>query len=314
MNYGNILLYFSPVFNLLCTLVQFFILRARFLANIKARKRNQIILRFLNGVGATTSLFVGSVIQLDLTSSQINQYPIWKLSVESIKNNAPFLLSICALLIIVTYVFLKLTNSASILKCLQAKLDALRDWLCCNIDGDLDDNHRVTLFQHKSTYFGLILRPRYWAVKYFPWSWNKNPWSGWLVPVARSGYTGQKARSVFWAPDSGRKAEGVAGIAWAKGGDMVYFEKLPAINVLSSEANKLRYCNQTKIKLDWLERYIKEGNSPARSFLAFSLLVDAEPWGVVVVDSQSAEGINVNEIERALYNACCLVPILLEEL
>ncbi|WPC75903.1 hypothetical protein [Vibrio porteresiae] len=284
------------------------------MANIKSRRRNEKFLRILNGLGSILSLGVGSIIQLDLSSSQINQYPFLKYIVLQIKAYAPALLIVAVILLVVTYVLLKCSSSVAILKCLQAKLDVLRGWICCDLSGDFDDNHRVTLFQYKSTYFGLAFRKKYWACKYFPWSLTKTPWSGWLVPVARSGYTNQKGRSVFWAPDSGRNAEGVVGIAWAKGGDMVHFEKLPKITKQSSSQNRCKYCDCTKISPLLLDRYIETGTIPARSFLAFSLLVDAEPWGVVVVDSQSAQGIDVTQIDRVIENTCSLVPILLEEL
>ncbi|EJE4179057.1 GAF domain-containing protein (plasmid) [Vibrio parahaemolyticus] len=284
------------------------------MANIKIRKRNQKILRFFHGSGAAMSLFVGSVIQLDLQSEQIKKYPIWGEVVRDIKSYAPTLLFASATLIVVTYAILKSTNSVSILKCLQAKLNSLRGWLCCDIAGDIDDNHRVTLFKHKKTYFGLLFRRKYWATRYFPWTLKKHPWSGWLVPVARSGYTGQNSRSVFWAPDNGNRAEGVAGIAWAKGGDVVHFEKLPKIASETSQQNRERYCNHTKVSPMLLNAYVEEGKSPARSFLAFSLLVDGEAWGVVVVDSQSAEGIDVNQISKAIDVTCTLMPVLLEEL
>ncbi len=283
-------------------------------ANIKTRKRNQKLLRIVHGFGTASSLFIGSIIQLDISSSGFKNYQIWKEVVHYIKGDAPLLLSISAFLIVVTFVLLKFSNSVSILKCLQVKLNTLRGWVCCDIDGDLDDNHRVTLFQYKPTYFGLMFRPKYWQSKYFPWTLSRHPWSGWLVPIARSGYTGQKARSVFWAPDSGRKAEGVAGIAWAKGGDMVHFEKLPKVTSQTSQVNKKKYCEQTKTSPRLLQGYIDEKEIPARSFLAFSLLVDGEPWGVVVVDSQSEQGINVNQIQQAMDLTCSLVPVLLEEL
>lgn len=284
------------------------------MANIKTRKRNQKILKFFHGVGTVSSLFIGSIIQLDINSDSFKKYHSWKSLVEFVKSHAPVLLIISALLIVVTYILLKCTNSVSILKCLQVKLNALRDWICCDIGGDIDDNHRVTLFKYRSTYFGLLFRPKYWQHKYFPWTFTKHPWSGWLVPIARSGYTSQKSRSVFWAPDSGKKAEGVVGIAWAKGGDMVHFEKLPRVTKQTSIKNKEKYCEQTKTSPVLLDSYIADGDIPARSFLAFSLLVDGEPWGVVVVDSQSEEGINVNQIPRAMDLTCSLVPALLEEL
>ena len=63
-----------------------------------------------------------------------------------------------------------------------------------------------------------------------------------------------------------------------------------------------------------LESYIKEGATPARSFLAFLLLVGGEPWGVIVIDSQSEQGIDINQMQKAMEVTCSLLPVLLEEL
>lgn len=61
--------------------------------------------------------------------------------------------------------------------------------------------------------------------KYKKWLWcpllwkRRKPWSGWLVPVMRSGHTTKNTSTVFWAPqDYPDKAEGVAGVAWAQNG------------------------------------------------------------------------------------------------
>lgn len=284
------------------------------MANIKVRQRNQKFLKFCNVTGTTASLFIGSIIQLDLSSSQFSTYPMFKIFITYVKNHAPFLLLVSALLIVVTFILLKFTNSVAILKCIDVKLNTLRDWLCCNISGDYDDNHRVTLFKYHKRYFGLFLRRKYWSSEYFPWTLDRTPWSGWLVPISRSGHTGQNARAVFWAPDSGTKAEGVAGIAWAKGGDMIHFEQLPKISKSSSNTNKTKYCDSTRMSRMLLESYIKEGATPARSFLAFLLLVGGEPWGVIVIDSQSEQGIDINQMQKAMEVTCSLLPVLLEEL
>ena len=41
------------------------------------------------------------------------------------------------------------------------------------------------------------------------------PGSGWLVPVARSGYSTKNTRTRFLCPDDTDSAQGVAGRAWA---------------------------------------------------------------------------------------------------
>ncbi|MFM4920273.1 hypothetical protein ACEUCL_21205 [Aeromonas dhakensis] len=285
------------------------------MANIKTRKRNQKILNVVNSFGTFSSLIIGAVIQVDLKSEQfVNQPLFFKITTEYIKNNSPLLLLISALLIFIPVVVLRFTSSASILKCIAAKLNTLRDWICCDISGDYDENHRVTLFKYQKWYFGLIFNKKYWSSKWFPWTFERNPWSGWLVPIARSGYTSFDARAVFWAPNSSKKSEGVAGIAWAKGGNMIHFEKLPKISATTSEQNKEKYCQSTKINRGFLDACIREGAFPSRSFLAFALLVEGEQWGVIVIDSQSENGIDIGQMQKAMDVTCILMPILLEEL
>ncbi|MNY43777.1 hypothetical protein D3C86_1787580 [compost metagenome] len=95
---------------------------------------------------------------------------------------------------------------------------------------------------------------------------------------------------------------------------MIHFSKLPKISTTTSKANKEKYCTDTKIRLDLLEAFVSEGTCPARSFLAFTLFVEGEQWGVIVVDSQSENGIDVHQMKKAMDVTCILMPILLEEL
>jgi hypothetical protein len=56
-------------------------------------------------------------------------------------------------------------------------------------------HHRVTLFKYT--------RRRLWFCRW--------PWSGWLVPVERSGHTTRRSHTVFLTPDDADQAEGIAG-------------------------------------------------------------------------------------------------------
>ncbi|MEZ8855608.1 hypothetical protein AB6E16_08890 [Vibrio atlanticus] len=285
------------------------------MSNYKVRKRNQKALKIINGTSTACSLFVGAVVQLDLNSPDANwDYKSWKVVVEFIKNHAPTILGIAALLIVISFISLRISRSAVILNCVETKLDVIRDWLCCEAEADYIDNHRVTLFQHKAVSFGIWRKPRYWALKYFPWSWEKTPFSGWLVPVARSGYTNQKPKAAFWAPDEGRKAEGIAGVCWATKAT-VHRDELPLITSTSSDLNKGKYCKITGTPKAVLDFYIDKNKIPARSFLSFPILgKDGLPWGVVVIDSQSKSGISTDDVHRAVSVSGPVLAVLLEEL
>ncbi|OCH01850.1 hypothetical protein [Aliivibrio fischeri] len=284
------------------------------MSNYKVRKRNQKYLRWINGISGGLSLLVGSIIQLDLNATNADWFMYSKELVGWTKNNAPTVLIIIAFSFFVSGVLLKILKPATVIKCLEKKLDVIKEWLFCDESNDFNDNHRVTLFKYKRVYWGLLTKKRYWRYEYFPWSLSRHPFSGWLVPIARSGYTGQNAKAVFWAPDDGLSAEGVAGVAWASNCTVVR-QKLPKITGISSLDNQKKYCDSTGTRATVLQSYIKVGRIPARSFVAFPILgKDGKPWGVAVLDSKNAEGILVNEVHKAVSVSGPVLAVLLEEL
>ncbi|TQO77384.1 hypothetical protein FLM06_16300 [Vibrio cholerae] len=284
------------------------------MSNYKVRKRNQKYLNWINGISGGMSLLVGSVIQLDLNATEADWFPYSKSLVGLIKNNAPTILIAIAFCFFVSAVLLKISRPATVVKCLEKKLDVIKEWLFCDDSNDYNDNHRVTLFKYKRTYWGLLSKKRYWCFKYFPWSLSRHPFSGWLVPIARSGYTGQKAKAVFWAPDDGLSSEGIAGVAWATN-SIVVRQNLPKITNLSSIDNKKKYCDSTRTRSSVLQSYVSAGRVPARSFVGFPILgKNGKPWGVAVLDSKSAEGILIEEVHKAVSVSGPVLAVLLEEL
>lgn len=97
---------------------------------------------------------------------------------------------------------------------LQKQLKALLEGLQRELfkaemnNGEAPHDHRVTLFR------------KGWA-----WLFRAWPWSGWLIPVERSGHMHRKKGSVFRLSDNSKKVEGVAGQAWARG--TVIIQDLP---------------------------------------------------------------------------------------
>ena len=94
-------------------------------------------------------------------------------------------------------------------------LDRFRDGVFPEKKGD-HAHHRVTLFLHR----GLLLRG--FDRKHGGW-----PWSGWLVPIARSGHTAQKTKVRFLAEGGTDRYQGIAGKAWATRRDMAPATSLP---------------------------------------------------------------------------------------
>jgi hypothetical protein len=141
--------------------------------------------------------------------------------------------------------------------------------------------HRITLFKHVRWRWGFV-------------QW---PWSGWMIPVARSGYLTRSRIAKFRASENDpANAEGVAGQAWAQGRPIQVYG-LPDINSDSASDGELDdYTSQGHVSRKWLEKRRKK-KSHALSLLGIPVEVKGKPWGVLVVDSQSP-----NEIisEKAL--------------
>lgn len=144
-------------------------------------------------------------------------------------------------------------------------LDQYRERLFEHADEDQVHEHRVTLFK----------RVR-WR-----WCMQKWPWSGWLVPVERSGHTSQKSHAAFLAPDEADHAQGVAGMTWSRN-RVVYVKDLPDLSAAASEADFEEYARST-----WMPLEHARGRRPrARSMFGIPVEVGNELWGVVVVDSR----------------------------
>lgn len=151
-------------------------------------------------------------------------------------------------------------------------LDTFRGYVFEEEGGPLH-HHRVTLFKY--------VRVRFWLCRW--------PWSGWLVPVERSGHTTQKSRTAFLAPDDADRAEGVAGQTWAQN-RVVPLDKLPDINENPPCDVLAEYARRTWIA----EARLQKQRQHARSFCGIPVEVKGKLWGVIVLDSRNPEVINQN--------------------
>lgn len=154
----------------------------------------------------------------------------------------------------------------------HAILDQLQVHAFKHIEGSLQQHNRVTLFKHVR-----------WR-----WAWCKWPWSGWLIPVERSGYTTRKTDTAFLAPDDGDRAEGIAGRAWASDGT-VSKSNLPNVTATSPDEDLKRYADETFISLETLKRRLKANKKVALSLTAFPVEAKNRTWGVLVFDSRSKQ-------------------------
>jgi len=152
---------------------------------------------------------------------------------------------------------------------IHSNLDSFRDYAFPDQQGDMLHEHRVTLF------------------KYVRWHWcfKKWPWSGWLVPVERSGFTTRRTSAAFRAPDDANEVEGVAGATWASK-SAVPVPELPDISAQSPAEQIAEYAKKSFVSKAWVEAYIKKGRPLARSFLGIPVDVRGKRWGVIVLDSR----------------------------
>lgn len=157
-------------------------------------------------------------------------------------------------------------------KSVQATLDTIDKHLFKEVLDSTSHYHRVTLFRRDRFHPCIRLWPFY-----FRFSW---PWSGWMVPVARSSHTYQQMLSIFIAPDDPLKAEGVAGRTWANR-SRIDRPDLPDVSANCTEYDKRNYEDRTFFPL---KKYLRK-DLRARSFYGLPVYVDNEPWGAIVIDS-----------------------------
>lgn len=155
-------------------------------------------------------------------------------------------------------------------------LNRVADELFDGLDGD-SHYHRATLFAH-----------RWWKWDIWSLGWGRFPWSGWLVPVARSGHTTQKSRSRYLAPDDADRCEGVAGKTWARDKEL-HVRGLPHLTKDSSPADIQKYAEGSWIRTQEVEIGLKGRRAYARSFLGLPIEVRGKKWGVLVFDSRAED-------------------------
>ncbi len=157
---------------------------------------------------------------------------------------------------------------------------------------DPESAHRVTLFRLQNGCIRM-LRP---------------PWNKYLVPIARSGTTTKRTRSIFQVHDEKGKIVGIAPKAWqARNGTWVWAEDIPALSEDMTEEEKREYYDKTgtTVAVGLKMSY------DARSYAAIRMVVGGKHWGVLVLDSASTripEHENVNKMFHVL--ATGISPIL----
>ncbi len=166
--------------------------------------------------------------------------------------------------------------------------------------------HRVTLFQRKS--FRIRVSP--WRSKCWPYGRGRGPFSGWLVPVCRTGRATQRTFTAFLAPDDADCAEGVAGKAWACNAAM--HVELPSVDSNSSTEDIQRYADNAFLPVQLVHWRLKANRALPRRLCGIPVEVDNKIWGVLVLDSRKENSIRSNS--HAWPTLEKIVPLALQEI
>lgn len=179
---------------------------------------------------------------------------------------------------------------------IQRVLDRLQSEAYARRAEDLVRDHRITLFRHHK----LVVFPKHWRMLFWPWS-------GWLVPVARSGHTTQRTTTVFRAPDDGIHFEGVAGLAWSRGN--VVDVELPEVPSSTDPSAVREFARQQFLPERVVRKWILAGRLFPRTLRAIPVFVDNRIWGVLVLDSQRENAIQLDEREWGLFQRLAIVGL-----
>jgi len=225
--------------------------------------------RLIGGFEWTAALAV-AIISACLKADENKLWPFLATTVIAIRNSAWYTLPIIIIMAGIAVKLRKELGNRRTWKVVQVLLDHYWQESFAKDNDTKDDPHhfhRVTMFKHCRFHFG------------------KWPFSGWMVPVARSGHSTKSGIRHFKAslnnPD---QAEGVAGRAFAYQ-KMVLVSGLPRLNLpRTNDDDKKRYAEKSFVSVKKIEKdFTAERQS--RSFLGIPVEVKGKPWGSIILDS-----------------------------
>jgi hypothetical protein len=166
---------------------------------------------------------------------------------------------------------------------LQRIINRFRKHAFVNIlDGEPHHDHRVTLFQRKGFWFPIAIpflaNGQRWPI----WP-SQNPWSGWMVPVARTGRATLATRTCFLATDDPSKSEGIVGEVWLS--NSVTVRMLPELGEKPSEQKIAAYAKAAKVSKEWIRSRVNAGKACPLALCGIPIEVGNKFWGVLVLDS-----------------------------
>lgn len=221
--------------------------------------------------------FFGWTLQLDTTSEESPWRWLGK-TVPYIQGLAPFWIPVLTLTGAGTGVVAKWMGKPWMWQAIDEQLNEFRNLVFPDKPDDPIYHHRVTLFK-KLGWFRRVHMPRFWFIR--------DPL---LVPVARSGHMTQHCTVAFRVSHKGRRAEGVAGMAWERRGTCTV-SNLPEIKDEFSTKEIEQYIRETHVPRKWVTRRLKENKPFARSMCGITVVAGGV-WGVIMIDSIEPDAID----------------------
>jgi hypothetical protein len=139
--------------------------------------------------------------------------------------------------------------------------------------------------------------------KYVKWRWAfcLFPWSGWMIPIARTGDTAESFKiSRFKTPLAKKDAsKGIAGVTRLTKKPIPVFN-LPEITIGTNDNDIKKYAKETFVDEKWVKARTKGGIFNPRSFLGVPIEVKSKIWGVIVIDSSKPDKISEENVLESL--------------
>lgn len=228
--------------------------------------------------------------------------PILRLIIERIQDIAPWLIVLGATGILFFTLASKRASDARLWRVIHKLLDNFQESSCD--DEIADHKHKVTLFEFRK-----------WHLCWRGLRLLDTPfWSGWLVPVERSGRRNVATKLFFLAPDhDAHRAEGVAGMGWLSDKQHLLLGPLDAPTEISDIQKIREYASVTKVSEKVVKKYLVTGRSLPRTFFVHVIEVNSTPWGVLVLDSVSPAVCSTEKLTKQFrVLATSLEPLLSE--
>lgn len=215
-----------------------------------------------------------------LLKAPVNSTAIYGQALQTWQGSAWWIILSCS---VVSFLIERLKTERSHLKdreIVQEILSGFRDSVFSEHLSDPPDRHRATIYKYE--------RRR-----------------GRLVAFARSGHLSHSRVACFHSPDDPEACQGVVGLAWRDSSSIgAAWRCVPKGSGLlnppsrnSSKKIREKYAKDTNVSTAWVDARLQEQRPFPKAIAALSITLHGQPWGVVVVDSQTLPTIDHNKLE-----------------